>query len=162
MKMKGNQSCLFFFIVCFVFSSIAHAKKILLTGGAGFIGSHVAQKLLERGDSVVIVDNMNDAYDQRIKEHNLSLLVATDEHNNLSVYKIDICDVDAMELVFTQEKPDIICHLAARAGVRPSINDPHEYFRSNNTGTLVVFEMARKHGIKHVVSASSSTVYGVR
>src|SRR5260221_9601173 len=135
---KDNKFSLILVVVFFIFSSTASAKKILLTGGAGFIGSHVAQKLLERGDSVVIVDNMNDAYDQRIKEHNLSLLVATDEHNNLSVYKIDICDVDAMELVFTQEKPDIICHLAARAGVRPSINDPHEYFRSNNTGTLVV------------------------
>jgi len=138
------------------------AKKILLTGGAGFIGSHVAQKLLERGDSVVIVDNMNDGYKKCIKEYNLSLIFSENKERKFTIYTIDICDIDAMEMVCSTEKPDIICHLAARAGVRQSINDPCEYFRSNNDGTLVVFEMARKYGIKHVVSASSSSVYGVR
>lgn len=149
-------------VLSLLYSSLLVAKKIFLTGGAGFIGSHVAQKLLERGDSVVIVDNMNDGYDRYIKEYNLSLVLKTDTKKNLSVYTIDICDTDAMSLIFAQEKPDVICHLAARAGVRQSINDPYEYCRSNNEGTLVVFEMARTYGIKHVVSASSSTVYGVR
>jgi len=159
---KGNKFCLVLIVVSFFVSPILYAKKILVTGGAGFIGSHVAQKLLERGDSVIIVDNINDAYDHRIKEYNLSLIEASDTNNCLSIYKIDICDRDAIELLCRVEKPDVICHLAARAGVRTSINDPHEYFRTNNNGTLVIFEAARKCGIPHIVCASSSSVYGVR
>ena len=115
MKIKSNRSCLFLIFIYFVFSSTIHAQKILLTGGAGFIGSHVAQKLLERGDSVVIVDNINDAYDYRIKEYNLSLVVASDTNNQLSVYKIDICDSDVVDQICATERPDVICHLAARA-----------------------------------------------
>ena len=99
MKIKSNRSYLFLIFIYFVFSSTIHAQKILLTGGAGFIGSHVAQKLLERGDSVVIVDNINDAYDYRIKEYNLSLVVASDTNNQLSVYKIDICDSDVIDQI---------------------------------------------------------------
>lgn len=143
-------------------SSTTYTKKILLTGGAGFIGSHVAQKLLERGDLVIIVDNLNDAYDRRIKKHNLFLVEAADIKNNLSIRNIDICDIDAIETLCFVEQPDVICHLAARAGVRTSIEDPHEYFRTNIDGTLVLFEAARKCGIKHIVTASSSSVYGVR
>src|SRR6266436_2590585 len=150
MQKKNTESYLILIFICFIFSSLMHAKKILVTGGAGFIGSHVAQKLLERGDSVVIVDNINDAYDHRIKEYNLSLVEASDNNNCLSIYKIDICDRDAIELLCRIEQPDVMCHLAARAGVRASINDPHEYFRTNNNGTLVIFEAARKYGIKHV------------
>jgi UDP-glucuronate 4-epimerase len=150
-------------IICYsTFSSLLQAQTILLTGAAGFIGSHVAQKLLERGDSVIVIDNLNDAYDIRLKEHNLALLAASDVNNKLSVYKIDICDGGAVDAVCEQEKPDVICHLAARAGVRTSIENPHEYFRTNNNGTLVMLEAARKHGIQHVVCASSSSVYGVR
>lgn len=162
MKIKRNKFCLILIIISFISVSIVHAKKILLTGGAGFIGSHVAQKLLERGDSVVIIDNINDAYDYRIKEYNLSLVAAVDLDSRLSIHKMDICDADAIEELCLAEMPDVICHLAARAGVRPSINNPHEYFRTNNNGTLAVFEAARKCGIKHIVSASSSSVYGVR
>ena len=163
MKMKGNELlyCIIF-ILFFVFSSTIYAKKILLTGGAGFIGSHVAQKLLSRGDFVVIVDNINDAYDQRIKESNLHLIALQDLYKRLSIHKIDICDTGALEALCEEINPDVICHLAARAGVRASINDPHEYFRTNNNGTLAIFEAARKHGIKHIVMASSSSVYGVR
>ena len=138
------------------------AKKILLTGGAGFIGSHVAQALLQRGDSVIIIDSINDAYDHKIKEYNLSLVVQSDYAHHLSVYKIDICDGNAIEALCIAEKPDVICHLAARAGVRTSIDNPQEYFRTNNNGTLAIFEVARTCGIKHVVAASSSSVYGVR
>jgi UDP-glucuronate 4-epimerase len=162
MELKGNEFCLILIVVSFFASSIIHAQKILVTGGAGFIGSHVAQKLLERGDSVVIVDNLNDAYDRSIKEYNLSLVEALDSNNCLSIYTIDICDYDAIKALCLVEKPDIICHLAARAGVRGSINDPHEYFRTNNDGTLVIFEAARACGIQHIVCASSSSVYGVR
>src|ERR1700686_2362117 len=109
MKIMHTASCCVVFIFLFTFS-IAYAKKILLTGGAGFIGSHVAQKLLERGDSGVIVDNMNDGYDRCIKEHNLSVVLQADQDNQCTVYAIDICDEKAMEIVFTQENPDIICH----------------------------------------------------
>lgn len=138
------------------------AKKILLTGGAGFIGSHVAQALLKRGDSVVIVDSINDAYDHKIKEYNLSLVVQSDHNNSLSIHKIDICDDGAIKALCEREQPDAICHLAARAGVRTSIDNPYEYFRTNNNGTLTVLEAARTCNIKHVVCASSSSVYGVR
>lgn len=161
--MKIIQASSYFII--FLFSTLfsaTYAKKIFLTGGAGFIGSHVAQKLLERGDSVIVIDNMNDGYERSIKEYNLSIVLKADKNNNFLFYAIDICDTDAMETICRQEQPDVICHLAARAGVRQSINDPHEYFRSNNNGTLSVFEVARTCGIRHIVSASSSSVYGVR
>lgn len=160
MKIMHATSCLIIFL--FIFTFPAYPQKILLTGGAGFIGSHVAQALLARGDSVVIVDNLNDGYDTYLKEYNLTAVCNTDQDNKLTIYKTDICDADEMEIICTHENPDVICHLAARAGVRQSINDPHEYFRSNNNGTLVIFETARKCGIQHVVCASSSSVYGVR
>jgi len=161
MKIKISGYHFILAIFCSIFPSL-HGKKILLTGGAGFIGSHVAQKLLERGDSVIIVDNINDAYDHRIKEYNLSLVAKSDRGGHLSIHKIDICDVTAMEKLCIQEQPNVICHLAARAGVRPSIDNPQEYFRTNNNGTLTIFEVARKCGVNHVVCASSSSVYGAR
>jgi len=154
-----NNLIYLFFVISFV--SI-HAKKIFVTGGAGFIGSHVAQQLLRRGDSVVIVDNMNDAYDYRLKQYNLDVVSSEDNNNSLSIHYLDICDKDAIEQLCVTEQPDVVCHLAARAGVRASIDDPHEYFRTNNDGTLVIFEAARKCGVKHIVAASSSSVYGVR
>ncbi len=166
MSIRSHKFYFIALIICCAFSSFVYAKKVLLTGGAGFIGSHVAQKLLERGDYVIIVDNINDAYDQKIKENNLSLVRAVvranDTHNYLAIHKIDICDYNAIEELCRVEKPDVICHLAARAGVRTSIDNPCEYFRTNNDGTLVIFEAARRCGIQHIVSASSSSVYGVR
>src|SRR5579863_1098998 len=155
---------IFFYFLIFIFHStfFLAAKKIVVTGGAGFIGSHVAEKLLDRGDSVVIIDNLNDGYDQRIKLHNLLLVAKKDTDNRLVVYKADICNSNEMEEIFKNEQPDLICHLAARAGVRMSLADPHEYFRTNLMGTLVIFEMARKFTIPHMVCASSSSVYGVR
>jgi len=161
-KEKGNGFFLSLIIMNFFSISMLYSKKIILTGGAGFIGSHVAQRLLQRGDSVVIIDNINDAYDHRLKEYNLSLVAKVDLNRSLSIHKVDICEVGVIEKICFDEKPDVICHLAARAGVRSSINDPYEYFRTNNNGTLAVFEAARKCDIKHIVSASSSSVYGVR
>ena len=152
----------YFFMIISSTVSFASAKKIIVTGGAGFIGSHVAQALLQRGDSVVVIDSINDAYDESLKVYNLSQVALADNGNQLVIYRADICDSDAMEIIFENEKPDIICHLAARAGVRASIENPQEYFRTNIMGTLSLFEMARKFNIKHMVCASSSSVYGSR
>ena len=136
-------------------------KKVLVTGGAGFIGSHVAEFLLARGDDVVIVDEMNDYYDVRIKENNLKLLRDNyPDENRLKIYRIDICDESAMDKIFEDEKPEWVCHMAARAGVRPSIQDPYVYIHSNIRGTTHLMELSAKHGVKNFVFASSSSVYG--
>jgi len=136
-------------------------KKVLVTGGAGFIGSSVAQYLLARGDDVVVVDEVNDYYDVRIKENNLKMLRETySEEGRLKIYKTDICDEDVMAKIFETEQPTWICHMAARAGVRPSIQDPFVYIHSNIKGTTHLMELAAKHGIKNFVFASSSSVYG--
>lgn len=135
-------------------------KKVLVTGGAGFIGSHVADYLLERGDDVVIVDEVNDYYDVRIKEENLRLLQEKFSEDRLVIYRCDICDHDKMEKIFEKERPGWICHMAARAGVRPSINDPFVYIHSNIRGTTHLMELSHKYGIHNFVFASSSSVYG--
>ena len=139
-------------------------KKVLVTGGAGFIGSSVAQFLLERGDDVVIVDEVNDYYDTRIKRANLALLramVADDvEGKRLAISEGDICDADLMEEIFSKERPEWVCHMAARAGVRPSIQDPFVYIHSNIRGTTQLMEMSHRYGVKNFVFASSSSVYG--
>ena len=126
-------------------------KKILLTGCAGFIGFHVAKKLLEKEYFVVGVDNLNDYYDVSLKTDKLSLLK---KHENFKFYKQDISE--GLEI----EKADGIIHLAAQAGVRYSLENPLAYETANNRGTLQVFEYARKKGVKKVVYASSSSVYG--
>ncbi len=131
--------------------------NILVTGGAGFIGFHVAKALLERGDNIIIIDNFNDYYDVKLKEARIKEL---GKHDNLEVIKADISDYDAINAVFKKNKFDKICHLAAQAGVRYSIEHPLEYEKSNILGTLVLLEMARKHNIKDFVFASSSSIYG--
>jgi UDP-glucuronate 4-epimerase len=136
-------------------------KVVLVTGGAGFIGSHVADALLARGDYVVIVDEVNDYYDVNIKQSNLDMLRTKYGENNLAIYDdVDICNVEKMEIIFTTHKPRFVCHLAARAGVRPSIQDPFIYIHSNIEGTTRLLELARKHGNDNFVWASSSSVYG--
>lgn len=136
-------------------------KKVLVTGGAGFIGSHVAEYLLNRGDDVVVVDEMNDYYDVRIKENNLKLLrEAYPEENRLKIYRVDICDENAMDKIFEDDQPQWVCHMAARAGVRPSIQDPYVYIHSNIKGTTHLMELSAKYGVKNFVFASSSSVYG--
>lgn len=136
-------------------------KKVLVTGGAGFIGSAVAVYLLNRGDSVVIVDEMNDYYDPKLKEANLKYLrsICPDE-SRLSIYKCDICDESFMLHVFEKERPKWVCHMAARAGVRPSIQDPYVYIHSNIRGTTHLMELSHKFGVENFVFASSSSVYG--
>jgi len=129
--------------------------KVLVTGGAGFIGSHCVDVLLARGDSVVCVDNFNDFYDKKIKKANIS-----GHKKNFTLYEADIADFSAVDKIIKKEKPDKILHLAARAGVQPSIKDPLEYVRSNVVGTANLLEACKKHGILNFVFASSSSVYG--
>jgi UDP-glucuronate 4-epimerase len=135
-------------------------KCVLVTGGAGFIGSHVAEVLLSRGDRVVIVDEVNDYYDVRQKQQNLEILRSRYSNEQLQIYKGDICDVEFITSVYETTRPDYVCHLAARAGVRPSITDPFIYIHSNVEATTRLLELARTHGCKSFVFASSSSVYG--
>jgi UDP-glucuronate 4-epimerase len=138
----------------------ASYKKVLVTGGAGFIGSHVADLLLRRGDDVVIVDEVNDYYDTQIKETNLRLLTQAYGPDRVKVYRGDICDEALMTTIFETERPEWVCHMAARAGVRPSINDPYVYIHSNIKGTTHLMELSARYGVRNFVFASSSSVYG--
>lgn len=136
-------------------------KKVLVTGGAGFIGSTTAAYLLERGDAVVVVDEMNDYYDVRIKEQNLRRLrELCPDRKRLTIYKGDICNEEFMLQLFEQERPQWVCHMAARAGVRPSIQDPYVYIHSNIRGTTLLMELSHKYNVQNFVFASSSSVYG--
>ncbi len=131
--------------------------KVLVTGAAGFIGFHTSKKLLRRGDTVVGLDNFNDYYDVNLKESRAGLLA---DYDNFSMRRIDLADREAMESLFTTEKFDKVVHLAAQAGVRYSIENPHSYISSNIVGTLHILEGCRHNGVQHLVYASSSSVYG--
>mmetsp|Transcript_37805 Transcript_37805/g.69452 ORF Transcript_37805/g.69452 Transcript_37805/m.69452 type:complete len:408 (-) Transcript_37805:222-1445(-) len=136
-------------------------KKVLVTGGAGFVGSSVAEALLARGDDVVIVDEINDYYDVRMKERNLNRLRSLyPDEKRLSIYRGDICDQELMLNLFETERPQWVCHMAARAGVRPSIQNPYVYIHSNIVGTTLLMELSHKFGVQNFVFASSSSVYG--
>ena len=136
-------------------------KKVLVTGGAGFVGSSVAESLLARGDDVVIVDEMNDYYDVTMKESNLRRLQELyPDEGRLVIYRGNICDMSLMTSLFENERPQWICHMAARAGVRPSIDDPFIYIQSNIVGTTLLMELAHKYQVQNFVFASSSSVYG--
>jgi UDP-glucuronate 4-epimerase len=132
---------------------------ILLTGSAGFIGSHVALTLLARGERVVGVDNMNAYYDVRLKEARLERLRAAGER--FEFVRADLADRPAMEKVFASGRFDAIVNLAAQAGVRYSVENPHAYVESNVVGFLNILEGARHHGTGHLVFASTSSVYGM-
>ena len=133
--------------------------KILVTGGAGFIGSHVCDALLSKGHSVICIDNFNEYYDPNVKEDNI-------KHNlNNELFKIhrmDICNLELLQEIFEKDCPDKIVHLASRAGVRPSVKNPFLYEAVNVGGTLNLLELARKFNIPQFVFASSSSVYGAR
>lgn len=131
--------------------------KILVTGAAGFIGYHTALRLLERGDEVTGVDNLNDYYDVSLKEARLAGLRA---HDGFLFERIDIGDRDRMTELFARLRPERVIHLAAQAGVRYSLVNPHAYTDSNVTGFLNILEGCRHGGVDHLVFASTSSVYG--
>ena len=129
--------------------------RILVTGGAGFIGSHLVEKLLAAGHGVAILDDFNDFYDPQIKHANITGFAKDTE-----IYHVDLRDVASVRNVFQRQKFDAIAHLAARAGVRPSIQHPQLYHDTNVTGTLHLLEAARIAGVERFIFASSSSVYG--
>jgi len=130
--------------------------KILVTGVAGFIGAAIAKRLLQRGDEVVGIDNLNDYYDVQLKLDRLGTI----PKENFRFVKMDICDREACELFFRSEKPQKVVHLAAQAGVRYSIKNPHACVHSNIAGFMNILEGCRHAGVEHLVFASSSSVYG--
>jgi UDP-glucuronate 4-epimerase len=131
--------------------------KILVTGAAGFIGMHVSQLLLARGDRVVGLDNLNDYYSPQLKQDRLARLLPAAK---FSFVKMDVADRDGMASLFAEEKFDRVVHLAAQAGVRYSLQNPHAYVDSNVVGFMNVLEGCRHGGVEHLVYASSSSVYG--
>ena len=131
--------------------------RVLVTGTAGFIGNALALKLLERGDEVIGVDNLNDYYDVTLKKARLARITA---HPGFTDLRIALEDRGAMERAFSTHQPQRVVNLAAQAGVRYSIDNPHVYVESNVVGFLHVLEGCRHHGVEHLVYASSSSVYG--
>lgn len=132
-------------------------QKILVTGAAGFIGFNLSQRLCAKGVEVLGIDNMNDYYDVSLKEARLNELK---KHNSFTFVKADLADDCAIDKIFTDFKPDIVVNLAAQAGVRYSIDNPRAYTNSNIVGFLNILEGSRNHDVKHLVFASSSSVYG--
>ena len=157
-------------------------KTYVVTGGSGFIGSTLAEKLLAEGNRVINIDNFNDYYDLAIKvantlesvgneqlsiineqlskEEQLKKLKKTVDSDNYTLEVVDIRALSELERIFSENKIDTVVHLAARAGVRPSIEDPILYQEVNGRGTHNIFECCRKYGVKNIVAASSSSVYG--
>lgn len=133
------------------------SKTILVTGSAGFIGFHTAKKLLENGHIVIGADNFNDYYDPSLKEARNAILEAFEGYK---LYRGDLSDKSFVEQIFTENKIDKICHLAAQAGVRYSLENPQVYIKSNINAFLNILEAARNYKIKDLVYASSSSVYG--
>jgi UDP-glucuronate 4-epimerase len=132
-------------------------KKILITGAAGFIGAHLAQKLLQNGKEVVGLDNLNDYYDPQLKKDRMSALAEGDGFTHVN---IDLADRQGMEDLFQQHSFDAVVNLAAQAGVRYSLINPHSYVDTNLVGFVNILEGCRHSGVKHLVYASSSSVYG--
>jgi len=131
--------------------------KVLVTGTAGFIGSHLVLRLLARGDQVVGIDNMSDYYDVNLKKARLARFM---DHPNYTHIHADLANREAIEAAFATHEPQRVVNLAAQAGVRYAAENPHEYISSNVTGFLHVLEGCRHHGVEHLVFASTSSVYG--
>ncbi len=133
------------------------AEKILITGAAGFIGFHLAKRFLDGGRAIIGLDNLNSYYDVTLKKARLALL---EGWSGFAFVEADIADKEAMSALFKTERPDIVVHLAAQAGVRYSLINPHAYMDSNLAGFLNILEGCRHSGVRHLVFASSSSVYG--
>lgn len=131
--------------------------RVLITGCAGFIGMHVAKKMLERGDAVIGIDSLNDYYAPKLKEARLAQLM---HHQGFSFERLDVADRPGMASLFERSKCEGVVHLAAQAGVRYSLQNPHAYADSNLVGFVNVLEGCRHNGVRHLVYASSSSVYG--
>lgn len=132
--------------------------QILITGAAGFIGFHLCRRLLSDGWAITGMDNLNDYYDPALKQARLALLK---EFPAFSFHRLDLADREGMRLLFAETKPEIVVHLAAQAGVRYSVENPHVYIESNVMGFLNILEGCRHYKVKHLVYASSSSVYGL-
>ena len=132
-------------------------QRFLVTGAAGFIGYHTAERLLARGDEVVALDNLNDYYDVSLKERRLELLR---RWPRFSFHRLDLADRSGVENLFAKVRPKVVINLAAQAGVRYSLTNPHVYVDSNLTGFLHILEGCRATGVEHLVYASTSSVYG--
>jgi UDP-glucuronate 4-epimerase len=132
-------------------------SRILVTGAAGFIGFHLCKRFIQRGDDVFGIDNVNDYYDATLKTDRLSQL---DGSSGFTFGKLDLVDRDAITQLFDDQQFDVVVHLAAQAGVRHSLTHPHTYVDSNLVGFLNILEGCRHYGVKHLVYASSSSVYG--
>lgn len=132
-------------------------NNFLITGGAGFIGSTLTEQLLNRGDKVVAIDNFDPYYDPKLKEENVKPFL---NNQNYKLERVDILDLDKLVQIFQDNKIDHVVHLAAKAGVRPSLEDPIAYQKVNGEGTLNILEAARRSGCKKLCLASSSSVYG--
>ena len=132
-------------------------NSYLITGGAGFIGSTLAERLIREGNKVVVIDNFCDFYNPELKEKNIKNV---DSNENYKIYRADIRDTEAVKKVFDENDINVVVHLAAMAGVRPSIEDPILYQQVNGIGTQNILEQAKLHDVKNLVMASSSSVYG--
>src|SRR5436853_6497990 len=129
--------------------------RILVTGGAGFIGSHLVEKLLSLGHDIAILDDFNDFYDPQVKRQNIAAVA-----KDVEIHHLDLRDSGAVRNLFDRVKFDAIAHLAARAGLRPSIQNPQLYYDTNVDGTLHLLDAARVTGVERFIFASSSSVYG--
>jgi UDP-glucuronate 4-epimerase len=136
---------------------LKNTNSILVTGGAGFIGSHLCEYLLKKGRKVICVDSFTSFYDPAVKERNISSLL---NNSQFTLSKTDIRDKDGLEMLFEKYRPELVIHLAAMPGVRPSIENPFLFFDVNVKGTLTLLETMKKFGAKDLIFASSSSVYG--
>ncbi|OLA94344.1 MAG: epimerase [Candidatus Melainabacteria bacterium LEY3_CP_29_8] len=131
--------------------------NILITGGAGFIGSTLCDKILKEDNKIIVIDNFNDYYSPKMKENNI-------KHNlnnkNYKLYRGDICNKSLLERIFGENKIDVVVHIAASAGVRPSIDKPLDYVKNNIEGTVNILEVMKENNVKKIVFASSSSIYG--